>query len=67
MHEKAMHIRDRDGTLPLAIAVDSLRHVVVVVTRALVATLPLLSVVEHHGIIILRLHIDVDRVCSGRG
>lgn len=62
-----MHIRDRDGTLPLSIAVDRLGHIVVVVTRALVAALPLLTVIEHHGIIVLRLDADVDGVCSGRG
>lgn len=61
-----MHIRDRDGAFPLSIAVDRLGHVVVVVTRALVAALPLLTVVEHHGILMLGLDADIDGVCSGR-
>lgn len=62
-----MHIRDRDGTFPLAIAVDRLGHVVVVVTCALVAALPLVTVIKHHGILMLGLDTDVDCVCSGRG
>lgn len=60
-----MHIRDGYGAFPLSIAVDRLGHIVVVVTCALVAALPLLTVIEHHGIIVLRL--DIDGVCSRRG
>lgn len=63
----AMHIRDRDGTFPLAVAVDDLSHVVVVVACALVAALPLVTIIEHHGVILLGLDIDVDSVCRGRG
>lgn len=59
-----MHLRDRDRTFPLAISVDNLSHVVVVITYALVAALPLVTIIEDHGILVLGFDIDADGICS---